>query len=309
MLLTQSHIQVALAEYISVEEAALRARWICEDMQSIGFELRLSTENPPGMWEHIGVVRQTEYVIPRSGFDINSDDDNAALSGSFVTCGNLLRLSQCVKLGRRYLPGLWPDAFACRLQNAEHLSALNEIWWLKFWRRIQSVERGPKMNKAAPDFEWLLRLHDGLNDCQINLEVKRRPGNINQYFKRGRPNCSTGAIAKKFGQVPDNAANVVALTVYHPPASDAWRQAVDWFHRKPHIHGLLIWTGGNLDATPMLKCFKSDKRWAEFMFDEAEPEDLKVGGRTAGTLCTAAEAPDFIRRLAEAENRPIIYRP
>lgn len=106
MLLTQSQIQAAVAEYVSADEATLRAQWICEDVQKIGFGLRLSTENPSAMWLQMGVIRQTEYVVPPSGFDINSDDDNAALSGSFATCGNLLRLSQCVKLGRRYLPGL-----------------------------------------------------------------------------------------------------------------------------------------------------------------------------------------------------------
>lgn len=309
MRLSQSHIQKALAEFVSAEEAVLRAQWICEDMQKIGFELRLSTKNPPGMWEHLGVVRQTEYVIPPSGFDINSADNNAALSGSFVTCGNLLRLSQCVKLGRRYLPALWPNFFAHRLQNEEHLSALNEIWWLKFWRGIESVERGPKANKAAPDFEWLLQLRDGLSDCQINLEVKRRPGNINQHLKRGRPTCSTDKVAKKFGQVPDNTANVVAITVYQPPAPSEWRRAVDWFQRQSHVHGLLIWTESNAGTTPMLKHFKSEKAWARFLVNEPEPEDLKVAGRTAGTLCAAAEAPNFIQELVEAQNPPTIYRP
>jgi hypothetical protein len=307
MILDQTHIQKALEEYVSPEEAEIRARWITEDMHKIGFELLLSTENPPGLWKHLGVVQQTEYILPKSGFDINSPDDNSALSGSFVTCGNLLRLSQCVKLGRLYLPKIWPDSFGITLKNAEHLSALNEVWWLKFWRRIQSVERGPKANRAAPDFEWILHLHDGLSECQINLEVKRRPGNINQYFKRGSPSCSTEAIAKKFGQTPDNVANVVAITVFYPPSRNALRQASDWLQRHPNVHGLLIWTEGNLGVTPMLKCFKQERQWAEFMLEEPETEDLKVCGKTAGTLCTAAEAPEFILRMVEAKKYPTIH--
>ena len=309
MLLSQSDIEKSLSFYLPGDEAARRAQWVFQDMQKIGFELRLSTENPPAMWEHLGVVRQTEYVIPPSGFDINSADDNAALSGSFVTCGNLLRLSQCVKLGREHLPAIWPHEFAKKLLGREHLDTLNEIWWLKFWRSIEHVERAPKTDPNAPDFDWLVRVRDGFANCQINLEVKRRTGNLNQHFKRGRPTVSVSKIEKKFGPVPDDVANVAALTAFFPVADDALRSVMDWFQQQPHLHGLLIWTEGNLGATPLLKLFKPEKRWAEFLVKDAEPEDLKVAGRTAGTLCTSAEAPSFISRLADEQNKPLLYHP
>ncbi len=303
MNLSLQDIGKSLALFMPAAEASQRAQWICEDMGKVGFELRLAHENPPGLWAHLGTIRQTEYVVPPSGFDINSKDDNTALSGSFVTCGNLLRLSQCVKIGRDYLKDLWPDMFSHRLVSAEHLSALNEVWWIKFWRGIERIERGPKATKASSDFEWLIHLNDGLCRRKINLEVKRRPGNINRLFKTGRPHVSMDGIAKKFGPVSDDMANVVALTVFSPPSPEAWRFVEDWFQAKPHVHGLLIWTEGNLGVTPLFKRFKPEKRWAEFWLNTAEPEDLQVAGRTAGTLCTADDAPDFVRRLAALHER------
>jgi hypothetical protein len=309
MLLTQSYIQTALAEYVTAEEAALRAQWICEDMGKIGFELRLSTENPQGIWEHFGAIRQTEYVIPPSGFDINSADNNAALSGSFVTCGNLLRLSQCVKIGRKHLPAIWPQEFATKLSGREHLDTLNEIWWLKFWRGIEDTERAPKTDANALDFDWLLRVRDGLARCQINLEVKRRTGNVNQHFKNVRPTVSVSKIEKKFGPVLDNVANVAALTAFFPVANDVLHSVRVWFQKQPDLHGLLIWTESNLGRTPLLKLFKREKSWAEFLLNDPEPEDLKIAGRTAGTLCTASEPSEIVRQLVEDLERPTIYRP
>ena len=152
-------------------------------------------------------------------------------------------------------------------------------------------------------------MRDGFANCQINLEVKRRTENLNQHFKRGRPTVSVSKIEKKFGPVPDDVANVAALTAFFPVADDALRSVMDWFQQQPHLHGLLIWTEGNFGMTPLLKLFKPEKRWAEFLGKDAEPEDLKAAGRTAGTLCTAAEAPGFISKLADEQNKPLLYLP
>ena len=54
---------------------------------------------------------------------------------------------------------------------------------------------------------------------------------------------------------------------------------------------------------------RSEKQWVEFLLTDTESEDLKVAGRTAGTLCKASEAQDFIRKLADKHHRPTIYLP
>src|SRR6266404_3341519 len=189
MSLGITQIETLLNMYLPPSTAAERARWVVEDMAAIGFRLELSSERPAGFWEEHGVLPQAEYVLQETQFSIDAENSSDALAGSFLTVGNLLRLAQTVAIARKWIPHLWPYEFQSRLLGIEHLNALNEIWWLKFWRGLVSVERGLKANNAVPDFEWSLSIHDGVANCRVNLEVKRRPGNINNWFKHQRPSA------------------------------------------------------------------------------------------------------------------------
>lgn len=298
MSLNSSQIAKLLSRYISSEEAAKRAAWIEEDMSKIGFTLDLDHENPEGMWLSLGVLPQAEYKLPGTQFSIDAKIDDQALSGSFVTTGNLLRLSQTIVQAHTHLSN-WPDAYSKRFLNVEHLNLLNEIWWLKFWRSLVKVEAGPKANKASPDFEWRLTIKDGFAVCNINFEVKRRVGNINGIFKRGKSTLSLDGILHKFGVVNSDTANVVALTSYSPLGTDERQRIKDWVDKHPHVHGILIWTEGNLGTEPLLSYFSQSKAWAGQLLNAIDDEDLKVACHHKGTLCTQKDAPAFIARLAE----------
>ena len=212
--LGEKEIAAMLESYVDANQAASMAHAVAQDMGAIGFSIIPSHFNTPGRWDRRGAVRQAEYKLPASDFDINSSRAEYALEGSFLTCGNLLRLAQCCILGQKYIPTLWPSAFTKLLNGKKHLDTLNEVWWLKFWRDIVTVDRGPKMSANDPDFEWEIRIKDGLAPCAINLEAKRRTSNINQLFKKRRPGASTKRIAHKFRAVPDDTANVAALTLF-----------------------------------------------------------------------------------------------
>lgn len=296
--MTANQIEALLRSYIGRDSAFQMAQAIHEDMNSARFTIEEAHFTCPQMWRQLGVVPQAEYVLPPNQFDINSTIGSEGLEGSFLTTGNLLRLGQCVILGRRHLSGLWPGTFAAKIRGREHLDALNEIWWLKFWRGIQSVVRGPKVSENDPDFEWQIDLCDGLARCTINLEVKRRTSNINQLFKEGRPTASVRKIAKKFGPVGDGSANIATLTLYHPVSDQIDRNLRAWVDAQEHLHGLLVWTEGHAGTTPLKKFIKASHRWVEFLITEPEPEDLKIAGRAKGTLCNAEDAPQFIARLA-----------
>ena len=217
MELVTAQIAQLLERYLSPDEAARRARAISEDMAAVGFGVARSFEISDEEWLARGARPQAEYVLPATPFSINASNGDQAMEGSHLTRGNLLRLSQAVELGRKWLPELWPKGFAAQLLGAEHLDTLNEIWWLKFWRSLVSVRRGPKANRGAPDADWLLTFHDGLADCTINLEVKRRTGNINAWFKHANPTVSLSKVGKKFQPVGPETANLVALTIYRRP--------------------------------------------------------------------------------------------
>lgn len=302
-MMTPAEIARGLECYLPPAEAARRASAVCEDMELIGFPLEISREVPTAKWIDLGARPQAEYVLPVTQFDINAENGDQAMAGSSLTRGNLLRLSQAVDLGRKWLPKSWPTDYAGRLLGAEHLDTINELWWLKFWRGLVAVQRGPKKNAAAVDFDWLMMIRDGLADYRINLEVKRRTGNLNAWFKFGNPSLSCAKIAKKFGATDANVANLAALTVFQPPSPASMRFAMDWLAQQEAVDGLLVWTEHNLGHEPLLKLLKPGKKWAEFLVATAEPEDLLVAGYSVGTLCQPHEVPTFleeyVRRLQQ----------
>lgn len=301
MSLSASALAQLLKRYLPTDEAERRSRAVSEDMAKIGFDLIRSLEVSDAEWQARGALPQAEYVLPRTPFSINAENSDQAMEGSSLTRGNLLRLSQVVVLGRQWLTGLWPTAFANQLLGAEHLDTLNEIWWLKFWRGLTAVQRGPKLNPSCPDADWMLTMRDGLADCSINLEVKRRTGNINAWFKHGNPTVSVRDIKHKFQPAGHETANVAALTVFHPPRAETVRQIADWLNQSPAIDGIVVWIENNAGTKPFLKLFKRDKKWAEFLLSEPSREDLMFAGLAWGTLCSTEDVPAFLARLGAAK--------
>lgn len=285
--------------YVDHDRAQRMASAIHEDMAALGFGLVESSYTPIELWNEIGVIPQAEYSLPPNQFNIDSLEDSEAMEGSFVTCGNLLRLGQCCELGREYLSHLWPSRYSHRLLGREHLDCLNEVWWLKFWRSIEKVIPGPKASQNAPDFEWRIEIRDGLASRVVNLEVKRRTSNLNQFFKHGRPKASVAKIAKKFTEAKDGEANVAALTIFHNVDPNIDRSLRSWLDQQEFLHGLVIWTEGHGENAALKKFFKESHRWAELLIKDPAPEDTKVAGRTAGTLCTLEDRDEFLRSLAE----------
>lgn len=297
MALTATDLTHLLARYVSPAEATRRATAILHDMTSIGFPLIRSLEVSDREWQARGARPQAEYILPTTPFSINAEDGDQAMEGSALTRGNLLRLSHAVDLGRQWLPGRWPGAFTTELLGPGHLDALNEIWWLKFWRGLVAVDRGPKLNAALPDVDWLLTIRDGLADCIINLEVKRRTGNINSWFKHGNPSVSLRDLKRKFQPAGQETANLAALTVYHRPHPATVRQIGEWLSKTTAVDGVVVWIENNAGGEPLLKLIKPEKRWAEFLLKNPDPEDLMIAGLTKGTLCHPDEAPAFLDRL------------
>jgi hypothetical protein len=184
-VLTPPEIARLLTRYLDAADAEQRAGEVAEDMAAVGFVLQEDRSVPPEKWQALGARPQAEYVLPKTEFDLNGKDPDKAMEGSLLTRGNLLRLSQAVGLGRKWLPGLWPSAFQHSLLRREHLDAINEVYWLKFWQGLHAVRRGPKTNAAEPDTDWQLTLRFGPSEHTVNLEVKRRTGNLNAWFTKG----------------------------------------------------------------------------------------------------------------------------
>lgn len=289
--------------YLAPAEAARRARLIVEDLTAIGFPLVVSREVSPAQWRAVGARPQAEYVLPLTPFSLEAKDGNQGMSGSALTRGNLLRLSQAVALGRRWLPAEWPAGFAADLCGAKHLDTLNELWWLKPWRGLVGVRRAPKASPDLPDFDWALQIQDGLASCTINLEVKRRTSNLNAWFKHGNSPLSSRDISYKFAPSGEGVANIAALTTFQPPDAEAQRFLIDWLRQTGEVDGVVVWVEHSLGTEPLLKFIKPAKKWVEFLLAPVDPEDQMIASYAWGTLCQPDQVLDFLDRLSARHGR------
>lgn len=296
---TAPEIAQQLEYYLAPMEAARRARMAIEDMAAVGFPLVVSREVPPAQWRALGARPQAEYVLPVTPFSLEARDGNQGMAGSALTRGNLLRLAQAVELGRKWLPKEWPATFATDLNGAKHLDTVNELWWLKPWRGLVGVQRGPKARPDLPDFDWELKFREGTTDYTINLEVKRRTSNLNAWFKHGTSPVSSRDISHKFAPSEDSTANFAALTTFQPPDDAARRNLVDWLRQHDEVDGVVIWVEHSAGTEPLVGIVKPGKQWAARLVAPADPEDLMIASYAWGTLCLEHEVPAFLDRLAE----------
>ncbi|MGH7945786.1 MAG: hypothetical protein ACREH8_00380 [Opitutaceae bacterium] len=289
-MLTPPKIARLLTRYLNAADAEQRARDVAEDMAAVGFVLQEDRSVPPEKWQALGARAQAEYLLPKTEFDLNGKDPDKAMEGSLLTRGNLLRLSQVVGLGRKWLPGLWPGAFQVSLLGREHLDAVNEVFWLKFWHGLGAVRRGPKANAAEPDTDWQLTLRFGELENTVNLEVKRRTGNLNAWFKKRVPRVSMAKVGHKLKPGDERTLNLAAIY-----------RVKEKVQRSPALDGVVIWIEDNRGGKALLKIFKDEKRWAEALVKEPDPEDLMIAAFTSGTLCHPDEVPQFLERMVAAE--------
>ena len=284
-----------LTTFLGRERAKQTAVWLHQDMASIGFNVVPSLETPFGYWERIRM--QPEYVLPANQFGVNGPKPDEQLCGGFLTVGNLVRLAQCVEVGRKYIPHLWPQVFATALHGKEHWDSLTEVWWLKFWKGVESVNRGPKKSRDAPDFDWQIHGRDPIARYVINLEVKRRTGTLNQMFKGRKLRVEMNDAVKKFGPVPENTCNIIAVTVYQPVPKSVWDFVKFWLNRSQndHVHGVVVWMENCGLDRPMLSTFKSSKRWVQDLLLPHEKVDVEVRGVPFGT--TGSDPQKEIERI------------
>lgn len=204
---------------LPVVEAALLAKWVVEDMESINFIINIHI--PPYAEElfYRGFPFPIEYVLSSKDWSINSTRYRSAMEGTHLTRGDLFYLAKVCKIVRD-LPDIgWPNAFDRKLNNPSgHISALTEIWWLGRFVMPRNVIPNHQIVGSKGDVDW--RFECGPIGCPVvvNLEVKRRPGDLANIFDSADASLFE-KIAKKFpdkqhGNWVQKELNIVAITIY-----------------------------------------------------------------------------------------------
>ena len=241
-------------------QAEIRARWLIEDLEWIGFDDFSIFCDPYYRWpEDTTPLPIVEYSFGNTVFDVNnaasSRDLNAtSIGGSTLSRGPLLMLSQVSEIARRLIPHLWLKSEELRKYlrtPAWHIAKLDEIWWLgRFTIAADITDRFS--HREGTDIDWRFRLNNSgyiqNNDLWINLEVKNRPSDASRMAHREPFKVSKilREVRKKFNPSSPEEVNVVAVTLFGPIDRTVQLDVSDWLQssatKQPVVDAVLLWS-------------------------------------------------------------------
>jgi hypothetical protein len=172
------------------------------------------------------------------------------IEGSLLNRGRLIKFAQATWFGETLIPHVWYEAeFRKDLANpAKHLATIEEVLWVGgFWdtsidpRTIVNRYKMPGRRKNV-DWRFLCRM-DGFAKW-INLEVKRRDGDIKALIPRGSKVFDPFAdISDKFSASTDEEINVAGITVFGSDETEVVNDGKRWLEEpeNENVDCLVIW--------------------------------------------------------------------
>jgi hypothetical protein len=231
-----------------------RAKILAEDMTSIECDWTVRSKCVDGF-----VL--SHYIIPKSDFgkmnEVNqksSPPETYMGEGTGLTEGSLVRLSKASVIGRKLFGDAWPIRFKKALLNGiDHLSFLEELFWLNRWHHITDIEYEAtpfKSDGCGHSIDWRLKSCGKI----INLEVKFRPKDWMRSVdgpehNKVMPSIFEG-VSKKFPKNNKGELNLVAVSCM-APIDRSMREVTEQFLREhPTINGVLVWSMGGSTNGP-----------------------------------------------------------
>ena len=229
-------------------EAKLRARMLLEDVPRLRGPLRLRwTTCEQETWPYYTFDNNSFSEIPRS----TSIADCAAI-GYGLTWGDLVTLSGVIKTARNLWGEHWVRWFRERMAHFNnHLSTVEEIWWLGLWDSPSHIERecAPVVNLRTVDWQFESQGY------VINLEIKYRTHEwlrfVNPCLYSKSLSTYFDGIAEKFRRKIPGQLNLVAMTLLGSLGPELRERAVKFLEESPTIDGILFWSIADRNS---LKC-------------------------------------------------------
>ena len=216
---------------LPIDEALSRAPLIAEDLRWVDFEQLSFSPGVYPAFDHRsnGYIQICipEYRFGETNFSVSNAINSSAqkphwFGGTGLDRGHLQLLSQVSLIGRRLIPHYWLRSR--KLKNAlrnppQHLSTIEEIWWLDRWLEIESVTMGSSVNpKANTDVDWSFKIDAGR--IQIHFEVKRILSDCIRHargieFGRGWfQQFIEKEVLPKFRRSFDNEVNILGISLF-----------------------------------------------------------------------------------------------
>jgi hypothetical protein len=189
------------------------------------------------------------YRLPGSDCDVAhaemGDRRHRAMSGGGLDRECLLYYSKISEWAHDHIPHLWPARLRDGLREPTmHIDTLCEVWWLS---RVRGAEFKTARHAAPVDpslgkgknCDWQVRLASGLT---LNLEVKRRPGDIGRIIDelRLKPRSLFDAVDKFGTAPPPQTRNVGCIRLFGPITAELRAAAQAWLAVTPAISGLAL---------------------------------------------------------------------
>lgn len=225
------------------EVAERRAPMVVEDMEAVGFTLQVDRSRAaPGYFE-MGLPVPVQYHIRDPRWTVDHADPKQGIEGTHLNRGDLVLLSKVCELGRKHLPGVWPKRFKAELTDPEqHLSCLNEVWWIGRFRDPRNVMKldGKKNGSAAPDWGFS---HESLGmNFPIRLEVKRRPSDTRKHVGLSEKSISLDDIVKKFKSGEPQEIKLAAMAIYSTVDQALLDALGSWLSSESEMDGVVLWS-------------------------------------------------------------------
>lgn len=295
----------------SLDDAAARRRAaiLAEDINLIGFEtFRLSAQPYPFPDSERGAPL-AEYHFGDTGCSVNNAENPFEnkiqwFGGTGIDRGHLQFFSRVCELGRTIIPNFWlaDKKLRAALQNpTQHLSALEEVWWLSRWCGLQNIRRGVRLRSdSKKDVDW--SFHVPSANLQVNLEVKRL---VSDAVRHARPHARkfnessflrfcTEEVLPKFRKSTANEVNVLALSLFGEIDRDVQLVVSDWLKQQCLIDAVIITSREARRRSDFNRQLANEKsRILRHCLREYDEEDSSLWF----VLDVAYELPGFLSRL------------
>lgn len=237
-------------DFLSPAQLEQRARLVEADFKDIGLKHRLSCQKiPVPGWN--GALPYASYELLGSQCDINQavsgDRRHTSMSGGGLDRECLLYFSKVAEWEHVHIPQLWPGKLRAELRDPNsHLDTVCEVWWLSrvVGADLKTALHGVPADPANPggkNFDWQVRLPSA--GATLNLEVKRRPGDIGRFIDVPKLKWKTifNDLDKFPPTSPPDVVNVGCIRLFAPISREVIESAREWLKATPNVSAVVFY--------------------------------------------------------------------
>lgn len=248
----EKHLGLAIGQdaypLIDADEARRRAQAISDEMNHLGFALKLTpwtSRTPNG-----GISSFPCYQINDPRYDLDKigpgEKGTFGINGPDISCGDLVKLGRICLLRQQHLSQGWPRGLKQQfLDPQSHLDAVEELNWLSRWRDVNDVRTKVNLfdGSKGTDVDLVFRARS----LSICAEVKNRRrewvGIVDGWHSSRRFPSAFDDLIDKFNPVRINGAlNVACLSTHLPPDADIEVQAKQFIAKHTEVDAIILWS-------------------------------------------------------------------